>query len=113
MNSEQTRPAARLDDIVTRLVNDEGGTYFIKIGITDEAEATEFLQEMWKAVDPQMFPNETQALQEWTDRGRAIRSTFNSYDGICIRTHAWHPTGDERTLDDAVLVFIRERGFDV
>ena len=100
-------------DGITRLVNEDGGTYFVKIRITNEADATEFLQEMWKSVDSRLFSSKSQALEEWTDRGRGIRSTFSSFDGICIRPHAWSPSGDERTLDSSVLEFIRSRGFDV
>jgi hypothetical protein len=97
--------------VTARAVNEKGGTYFVKIAMKKK-EAGEFLMEMWGLVDPMMKPSdEEQSLHEWTDRMRDVRSSFSSYDGICIRTHAWHPQGDTQTLDPAVLSFLQSKGY--
>ena len=94
-----------------RLINERGGTYFVKIDL-DRDEAAAFLREMWQFVDESIYPQE-QALSEWTDRCRDIRSTWSDYAGVCVRTHAWSPEGDTMTLHESVLEFMRNKGLTV
>lgn len=110
---EPEEPRRVVSGILTKLLNKDGDTYFVKLRITDTAEATEFLQSMWKSVDPVMYPNAEQAIGEWTDRAKSVRSTFSTFDGICIRTHAWTPGNDTCALHYSVLAFLRQRGFEV
>lgn len=99
--------------ITHRAVNGKGGTYWVKIAMERNA-AGKFLRELWQFVDGSCVPNsEEDALGEWTDRSCDVRSTFSSYDGILIRTHAWSPESDRNTLDDRVLSFLRSRGMEV
>ena len=95
--------------MTTRLFNDDGETYFVKIPMRAD-EAGEFLLDMWRSVDDQIAPRDAeQALGEWTDRLREVRSTYSS-DGVCIRTHAWDPSGDRRALHKSIMRFLWDRG---
>lgn len=95
--------------VTARLVNDDDETYFVKIAM-ERDEAGELLRSMWRAIDGVCFPNDgDDALCEWTDRMRGVRSTFSDFDGICIRTHALSPSGDRRALHKDVLDFLRGR----
>ncbi|MCA9033451.1 MAG: hypothetical protein KDA66_21730, partial [Planctomycetaceae bacterium] len=47
---EPEEPRRVVSGILTKLLNKDGDTYFVKLRITDTAEATEFLQSMWKSV---------------------------------------------------------------
>ena len=78
-------------------------------------KAAKFLCEMWRAVDGSCCPqSDEDALGEWTDRMRDVRSTYSEFDsGICIRTHAWSPAGDRKTLHEDVLAFLKDRGLEV
>jgi hypothetical protein len=103
-----------MQPIVTRrLCNDAGGVYFVRIQLPRE-QAAQFLLDLWVSFDVGWQPSDAeQALEELTDRMRCFRTSFNDFDGICIRTHAWNPCGDTRTLHDGVLTFLRQRGLDV
>jgi hypothetical protein len=94
------------------LRNDAGEIYYVKIPMV-RTEAATFLQEMWRSIDGDYYPQGADALCEWTDRGRCIRSTYSNYGGVCIRTHAWTPEADQDQLHESVLSFLRERGYDV
>jgi len=96
-----------------RLQNEAGETYFVLLSADSDEEAATFLQDMWRYVDMSMYPTPDQALGEWTDRFRRVRSSYSNYGGICIRTHAWSPSDDEQPLYGRVLVFLRTRGIDV
>ena len=72
-------------------------------------DAAKFLSELWGSVSPLIMPQtDDQALSEWTDRGRCVRS---SYSGgmVRIRTHAWHHSGDDKELHEDVLKFLRSK----
>jgi len=100
-------------DLISKLVNDKGQTYFVRLILEDQQQSALFLREMWKRVDNTLFPSEVQALHEWTDRARGVRSSWSSYDGVCIRTHAWSPRGDKRALPEVILGYLREHGLNV
>ena len=105
--------AAQVERLVTQLLNDAGETYFVKIAFDNEKAAARFLQDLWQSVDGRYYPTLAQSVEEWTDRGRAVRSTFSRFDGACIRTHAISPSGDKQQLHEAVIAFLRSRGFAV
>lgn len=109
MSVTEDRVTNPVSPITALLLNDDREPYFVKIGMTKE-EAGGFLLAMWRHVMGSMAPrDEEDALGEWTDRMRDVRSTCD-WEGVCIRTHAWHPSGDRKTLHESVLEFLRSRG---
>lgn len=98
--------------IVTRLCNDDGKTYFVVIASPNPGE---FVRKLWESIDDGThgYPEDDyEACQEWTDRGKCFRTTVN-HEGVCIRTHAWHPDGDTKELHPDVLNYIRSQGVPV
>lgn len=100
-------------ELLAKLVNDNGQTYFVRLRCEGQPQSALFLREMWKRVDITLYPTESQALYEWTDRARAVRSSWSNYDGICIRTHAWSPRNDTQSLPEVILSYLRENGLQV
>ena len=98
--------------ITARATNDLCKTYWVMIEMSREL-AGPFLRDMWESVDGHCFPSsDEQALSEWTDRQRDVRSTFSS-QGVCIRTHAWTPEGDRNGLPKSIIEFLISRGLEV
>jgi hypothetical protein len=108
---EDDRDPNTVHPVVVRATNDDGGVYFVKISIPRQ-DAGKFIRELWESVDKVQCPRDDEdALGEWTHRGRDFRTTYSNFDdAVCIRTHAWHPSGDRRTLDEKVLSFLWSRG---
>lgn len=99
--------------LLALFVNDKREPYFVKIHMPNRKKAGEFLLRMWQVVMGSQAPRDAEdALGEWTDRARDVRSTYDGY-AICIRTHAWHPSGDHHILHESVLAFLKNRGMDL
>lgn len=91
-----------------------GKTYYVKISM-DKSRAASFLRNLWAFVGGSCVPNDDEdALGEWTDRGRCVRTTYCKYDKtVCVRTHAWSPESDREPLDRKVIMFLRMEGLTV
>ena len=105
---------APLHAIVTRLVNDAGETYFLKIGVDDPSG---FVRGLWESIDKYASAHDDDYfVGELTDRMRDFRTTVSRSMmaghewEVCIRTHAWHPQGDKRELHGDVLAYLRGAG---
>lgn len=112
MTKSNSVDAASLHPIVTRLVNDKGQTYFVVVACDNPGR---FVRELWESMSDKHHgcpQTDEDARGEWTDRIRDFRTTV-SFQGACIRTHAWSPTGDKRELHADVLAFLRSRGLSV
>ena len=74
-----------------------------------------FVRELWESMSDQLHScpaTDLEACGEWTDRIRDYRTTVNR-EGVCIRTHAWHPSGDKKGLHVDVLLYLRNQGLSV
>lgn len=108
----QTMSKLGVHRIVTRIFNDEGQTYFVVVATANPGK---FVRELWESMSDRHHgcpATDEEACQEWTDRIRDYRTTVN-HEGACIRTHAWHPSGDKRELHHDVLEYLRGQGLSV
>lgn len=82
------------------------GTYLVRLPM-NRPDAAAFLLQMWRSVDHFVYPyDEDQALLEWTDRGRGVRSYYQA-GCVVILTHSGNRDDDGRPLPDYILGFIR------
>ena len=97
----------------TWLFNKEDELYFFKIEMS-RGDAGEFLMEMWESVMGKDFCPQTvdDALSEWTDRIREVRSTYQAGE-VCVYRHGYEPSRDKMELPEKVLEFLKLKDYEV
>lgn len=101
-----------MSELITRLTNDKGETYFVKVAAENPGR---FVRELWVSMGNKLHGGpraDEEACREWTDRIREFRTTVSGNE-VCVRTHAGHPLGDHRELHPDVLRFLRGQGLAV
>ena len=94
--------------IHSKLYNDQGAAYFVKISGTPESIVA-FSQGLWAHVRPNM----PDAGPNWVDDGLGMRTTL-VHDGLLsIRTHAADPADDRIGLPAAAIQYLWEWGLNV
>ena len=92
---------------VLRNCHDE--VYHVRLPMP-EKDAKQLLTGLWETLlgycpgDP---------LDETTDRGRCVRTSFSHRDGVAISTHSWLPEHDTDRLHQDVIDYLCGRGLEV